>query len=362
MTTDLAADFERRFPGGPVIQGRLRIPLDGFSVTVLFGPSGSGKTTVLRCLAGLERPDRGQIRFGPETWFDAGAGIHLPPQRRGIGYLSQDYALFPHLTVAGNIGYGLGGLDATERRRRIDEMVRLFGLTGLERRYPRQVSGGQQQRVALARALARRPRLLLLDEPLSALDVPTREQLRRELRRLLAGLRVPALIVTHDRTEALALGDFVAILDEGRVRQSGPVQEVFARPADAAVARIVGVETVEPVRILEMAGGLATVAVGPTRLVVLCEDAEAGEGYVCIRGEDVMLEKGSTVASSARNRLPGQVRALVREGPLVRVSVDCGFTLTALITYQACLELELREGDNVTALVKASALHLVPRG
>src|SRR5262249_35153412 len=127
MTTDLAADFERRFPGGPVIQGQLRIPLDGFSVTVLFGPSGSRKTAVLRCLAGLERPDRGQIRFGPETWFDAEAGIHLPPQRRGIGYLSQDYALFPHLTVAGNIGYGLGGLDATERQRRIDEMVRLFG-------------------------------------------------------------------------------------------------------------------------------------------------------------------------------------------------------------------------------------------
>jgi molybdate transport system ATP-binding protein len=362
VQTSLTADFERCFSRGPVIQGQLRTTLDGFSVTVLFGPSGSGKTTVLRCLAGLERPDRGQIHFGPEAWFDAGAGIHLPPQQRGIGYLSQDYALFPHLTVAGNIGYGLGGLEAEERQRRIEEMVRLFGLTGLERRYPRQVSGGQQQRVALARALARRPRLLLLDEPLSALDVPTREQLRRELRRLLAGLRVPALIVTHDRTEALALGDCVVILDEGRVRQSGPVQEVFTRPADAAVARIVGVETVEPARILEMADGLATVAVGPTQLVVLCEDAEAGEGYVCIRGEDVTLEKAPTIASSARNRLSGEVQALVREGALVRVSVDCGFTLTALITYQACLELELREGDTVTALVKASALHLVPRG
>jgi ABC-type nitrate/sulfonate/bicarbonate transport system ATPase subunit len=214
VPSSLTADFERRFPRGPVIQGQLRTPLDGFSVTVLFGPSGSGETTVLRCLAGLERPDPGQIRFGAETWFDTAAGVHLPPQRRGVGYLAQDYALLPHLTVAGNIGYGLVGLDATERQRRIDEMVRLFGLTGLERRYPRQVSGGQQQRVALARALARRRRLLLLDEPLSALDVPTREQLRRELRRLLAGLRVPALLVTHDRTEALALGDFVAILEE----------------------------------------------------------------------------------------------------------------------------------------------------
>jgi molybdate transport system ATP-binding protein len=363
MTTDhLAADFERRFRGGPVIRGSLRVPAEGFSVTVLFGPSGSGKTTVLRCLAGLERPDEGHIRFGTETWFDAGRGIHLPPQRRGIGYLSQDYALFPHLTVADNIGYGLGGLDAAEQRRRVGEMIGLFGLTGLEGRYPRQVSGGQQQRVALARALARRPRLLLLDEPLSALDAPTREQLRRELRRLLSGLRVPTVIVTHDAMEAVALGDFVAVLDEGRTRQSGPVQEVFTRPADAAVARIVGVETVEPARVLEASGGLATVAVGPVQLVVLCQDAGAGEGYVCIRGEDVILEKGSTTPSSARNRLAGQVRTLTREGPLVRVGVDCGFALTAVITSQACLELALREGDPVTAMVKASALHLVPRG
>jgi molybdate transport system ATP-binding protein len=360
MTTDLAADFERRFRGGPVIRGSLRVPAEGFSVTVLFGPSGSGKTTVLRCLAGLERPDEGHIRFGTETWFDAGRGIHLPPQRRGIGYLSQDYALFPHLTVADNIGYGLGSLSRAERRRRVGEMIGLFGLTGLEGRYPRQVSGGQQQRVALARALARRPRLLLLDEPLSALDAPTREQLRRELRRLLSGLQVPTVIVTHDAMEAVALGDFVAVLDEGRIRQSGPVQEVFTRPADAAVARIVGVETVEPARVLEASGGLATVAVGPVQLVVLCQDP--GEGYVCIRGEDVTLEKGVTTPSSARNRLTGLVRTLVREGPLVRVGVDCGFALTAVITHQACLELELREGDTVTAVVKASALHLVSRG
>jgi molybdate transport system ATP-binding protein len=362
MSAELAAEFERRFPGGPVIRGALRLPADTFSITVLFGPSGSGKTTLLRCLAGLDRPDRGHIRFGPETWFDANRSIHVPPQRRGIGFLAQEYALFPHLTVAGNIAFGLRRVRAAERWRRVREMLAFFGLAGLEGRYPPQLSGGQQQRVALARALIRRPRLLLMDEPLSALDAPTREELRRELRRLLAGLRVPALLVTHDRVEALALGDAVVVLDQGQVRQSGPVQEVFARPADAAVARIVGVETVEPARILEAGDGLATLAVGQAQLVALAPECSAGEGYVCIRAEDVLLGKEPTGPSSARNRLAGVVCALVREGPMVRVSLDCGFPLTAVVTYQACLELSLQEGNRVTALVKAPAVHFVPRG
>src|SRR5205823_4699837 len=144
--------------------------------------SGSGKSTALRCLAGLERPDRGTIRFGDEIWFDSARGIFLPPQRRRIGYLFQDYALFPHLRVAQNIAYGLAKFA---RQQRIEEITALLGLSGLEDRYPKQLSGGQQQRVALARALVCRPRLLLLDEPLSALDAPTREHLRRQLRRWL---------------------------------------------------------------------------------------------------------------------------------------------------------------------------------
>jgi molybdate transport system ATP-binding protein len=362
MSSGLTAAFERRFPGGPVVRVAVWLPTDTFSVTVLFGPSGSGKTTALRCLAGLDRPDAGHIGFGGETWFDAARRVHLPPQRRGVGYLSQEYALFPHLTVAGNIAYGLGGVGAAERQRRVREVAELFGLTGLEGRYPRQVSGGQQQRVALARALVRRPRLLLLDEPLSALDAPTRGQLRLELRRLLAGLRVPTLLVTHDRVEALALGDAVVVLDGGRARQSGPAAEVFARPADAAVARIVGVETVEPARVLEAAGGLATVTVGGARLAAVAPDANAGEVYACIRAEDVVLAKGDVAPGGTRNRLVGPVRALVREGPLVRVSLDCGFPLTALVSRQACLELGLREGLEVTALVEAPAVRLVPRG
>jgi molybdate transport system ATP-binding protein len=240
-------------------------------------------------------------------------------------------------------------------------MLSLFRLDDLESRWPKQLSGGQQQRVALARALVRQPRLLLLDEPLSALDAPTREHLRHELRRVLADLRVPTLLVTHERIEALALGDTVIVLSEGRVCQSGPVEEVFAHPANVAVARITGVDTVEPARILTVADGLATVAVGRTQLVALAEDARLGDGYISIRAEDVILEKGVGAPSSARNRLAAHVRAVIREGPLVRVSLDCGFPLTALITNQACHALDLREGDQVTALVKAPAIRLIAR-
>jgi molybdate transport system ATP-binding protein len=362
MSAELTADFEKQFPKGPLVQAALRLPTDTFSITVVFGPSGSGKTTVLRCLAGLEKPTRGTIRFGAETWFDAEHQIDWPPQRRGIGYLFQEYALFPHLTVAGNIGYSLDGVAAAERSRHIRTIVDLLGLTGLQDRYPKQISGGQQQRVALARALVRRPRLLLLDEPLSALDTPTREPLRRELRRVLAELRTPALLVTHDRVEAIALGDAVVVLDEGKVRQSGPVHEVFTHPADVAVARIVGVETVEPARVVAVIDGLATVALGPVQLVALAPDITPGLCYLYIHAEDVIIEKGTSAPSSARNHLAGRIREMVREGPMVRIILECGFALTALITNQACLELGLREGDPVMALLKAPSIHLIPRG
>jgi molybdate transport system ATP-binding protein len=351
----LEAEFAKCFPGGPTIHGSLRLPAGPGPVTVLFGPSGSGKTTLLRCLAGLERPDAGFIRFEGRTWWNE-AGAWVPPQRREVGYLSQDYALFPHLTAAGNIAFGLGGLPGAERRRRVGEMIALLGLAGLEGRYPGQLSGGQQQRVALARALARRP-LLLLDEPLSALDTPTRGQLRRELRRLLAGLAVPAIVVTHDRTEALGLAESVVVLVEGKVRQSGSAAEVFARPADLAVARAVGMETITPAQVLEVSGGVALVSVGQARIAVAAP-AVVGPATLCIRAEDVILEAGTLPAGV--NRLPGQVRALDREGPMTRVSLDCGFPLVALIAERTARNLRLHEGACVTAVLDVRAPHLVP--
>jgi molybdate transport system ATP-binding protein len=358
--TALEADFEKRFAAGPTIRGVLHLSADVPRVTVLFGPSGSGKTTVLRCLAGLERPDRGFIRFAGQSWFDSKSGVCAPPQRRGAGFLFQDYALFPHLTVEGNIAYGLGGLPAVERRQRVAEAVAMLGLDGLWNRRPAQLSGGEQQRVALARALVRAPRLLLLDEPLSALDAPTREPIRRELRRLLVGLGVPVLLVTHDRVEALALGDNVVILHQGTIQQIGPVDEVFARPANLEVARAVGVDTIEPGRVIEIADGLATLAVGDAQLLAHVDADLTAAVHVCIRAEDVYLEKG-TCAAGNFNRLPGLVREVMREGSLTRVSLDCGLPLVALLTRQAAAELELREGDKVIAVVKAEVVHLVPR-
>ena len=357
----MTADFEKTYSGGPSIHGTLRLPVGKPHVTVLFGPSGSGKTTVLRCLAGLERPSRGRITFAGETWFDAEARVQTPPQARAIGYLFQDYALFPHLTVAGNITYALREAGAGACARRVQEMLHLLQLQGLEDRRPAQLSGGQQQRVALARVLVRRPQLLLLDEPLSALDAPTREQVRGELRGLLRGQGIPTVCVTHDWVEALALADEVAVMGGGRVLQVGPPDEVFSRPADADVAAIVGVETVVTGKIAERKDDLAALDVGKVRLWAV-EPSGRGEAfYLCIRAEDVTLEIGTQPSSSARNHLAGRVLEVRPAGPVSRVAVDCGFPLTALVTRQAAQDLELKAGTSVTATVKASAVHLIPR-
>jgi molybdate transport system ATP-binding protein len=356
--------FEKSFPGGFGITCDLLLTPDDGSVTVLFGASGAGKTTILRCLAGLERPTRGTIRFGQDIWFDLELGLELQPQQRGVGFLFQEDALFPHLTAAENVGYGIGWLPPAARRDRVQELLRFVRLEGKGERRPRELSGGERQRVALARALAPEPRLLLLDEPLSALDAPTREELRVELRRMLAALRIPTLFVTHDRNEALSLADRIAVIADGRVRQVGPVAEVFSRPADREVARIVGVETVVPGRVVGCPGeGLLDVAAGDRGVLLRALDpgnVEA-ECFVCIRAEEVMLERGPIGQVSARNRLPGHVVGISAEGPLLRIALDCGFPLAALVTRQAGEELQLQLGEGVSAIVKSPAVHLVAR-
>jgi len=358
----LLADAERHYRGGPTVEARFEIPQPGFSVTVLFGPSGSGKTTALRLLAGLERADRGSIRFGGATWSDAAGGIHRPPQARDLGFLPQAYALFPHLSVAANLGYGLASLSAGERRARVDELLALLDLRDLEARHPGELSGGQQQRVALGRALARKPALLLLDEPLSALDRPSQVRLRKELRDLLRTLDIPTVLVTHDRAEALQLGDRLVVMDQGRVCQCGDIQQVFDRPTDPAVARILGVETVVRGQIESIVGGMATIAVGSARLFAADPGGLGWEVFICIRGEDVAVERSGApgTESTARNRLPARITALNPEGSLVRLSLDCGFPLESLVTRQACADLGLSEGDGVCAILKAAAVHLIP--
>jgi molybdate transport system ATP-binding protein len=358
----LTVDVERRFPRGPTIAGAFALDLAGARTLVLFGASGSGKSTILRCLAGLERPDRGRIAVGADAWFDADRGIDLAPQRRSVGYLPQGFALFPHLDVRANIAYGMPAGDRAGGAARVGELVRLLRLEGLERRRPGELSGGQQQRVALARALARRPRLLLLDEPLGALDAPTREALRGELRGLLVASGVPAIVVTHDRAEALALGDEVAIMAAGVVRQVGPIVDVFDHPADETVARIVGVETVVAARVVDVAAGLLALAVGTVELHAIGEQPVGASVLASIRAEDVTLVAGGwdgVGAVSARNRFPAVVTGIEPAGPLVRVHLDCGFPLVAAITRPALAELELAPGSRVTAVVKAPAVHVI---
>lgn len=364
MDAELVVDIEKSFPGGASVAADFRVTMRSGGITVLFGPSGSGKSTLVRCVAGLEQPLRGTIRFAGETWCDADRALFVPPQRRRLGYVFQEAALFPHLTVRGNTEYGLGRLSAAERATRVSDLFELLDLEALASRYPRQLSGGEAQRVALARALAPKPRLLLLDEPFAALDTPTRTRLRRLFRATVEHLRIASIVVTHDRTEAMALGDQLIVLAAGRIRQVGPVLEVFTRPADVAVARSVGVEAVVPAHVGRTEKGLMELHVGEATLRAVEVELEphTREVFACIRAEDVTLARdGPAYPASARNHFLGRVLTIEPEGSVERVTIDCGFPLAALITRQAREEMVLAPGGEVVAAVKATAVHIVPR-
>ena len=361
MTDGVHANFTRRFSSDSVVRVQNMRTQGDSNVTVLFGPSGAGKTTTLRCLAGLDRPDEGVISFRGEVWSDTDKHRFLPPQRRRVGFVPQDFGLFPHLTIGRNIGYGLSRIPANQRPARIVEMIDWLGLSGLEKRLPGELSGGQQQRVALARAVAGRPNLLLLDEPLAALDAPKRARLRSDLRQLLKQTGIPAFLVTHDRDEALAMGDEIVVMDRGEILQQGPVREVFNRPTTSGVAAIVGVETVLAGKVKDAGPELVAVTVGPIRLFALNHDLppSIGEVYVCIRAEDVILMKEEPSQSSPRNCLAALVRSLSPEGQTIKVSLDCGFPLVAVVTKQACSDMALTEGMKVVAMIKAPNVHLI---
>ncbi|MBI4887208.1 MAG: ABC transporter ATP-binding protein [Acidobacteria bacterium] len=367
--TLLDVDIEFRYPHAADsadgehhgVTCRWQDPIAEPLVTVFLGASGSGKTTILRCLAGLERPQRGHVRFGDTVWFDAARGIHLAPDRRHVGVLLQDYALFPHLTVERNVAFGARHLGREAAARRAAELLDTFRLRGLERRLPRQLSGGQQQRVALARAVFRRPRLLLLDEPLSALDRPTGDEMREELRAVIHALAIPAYIVSHDRVDALTLADRTVLVDRGRIVQSGSTQEVFDRPATAEAARLVGVDTILLGRIAAVEDGLARIVVAGQEIRAQAPADAGHEAALCIRAEDVALARHDVADSSVMNRWRAVVRTEAIEGPFVRVGLDCGFRLAALVTRDGWRRLALRPGDEAWAVVKAASIRALPR-
>jgi molybdate transport system ATP-binding protein len=332
-------------------------------VTVIFGPSGSGKTSLLEVVAGLRAAKSGLIQLNDLVLTDVARGVFVPIRQRGIGYVPQDLALFPHLSVRQNLLYGRKSSGDKERVFPFERIVEVLEIQPLLERGVTQLSGGEKQRVALARALLAAPRLLLLDEPLASLDLKLKMRILPCLARVRDEFRIPMLYVTHDRFETLALADRMVVLVNGKIEQTGPVQEVFSRPASLAVADMLTVETVLPGRIVKMDGELVTVAAGPTPLVSAAQNLPANtrEVYVCIRAEDVMLLKGGDVPGSARNHLAAAVKSVTREGVLMRVELDCGFALAALLTKQACEELALQPGARVVALVKAPHIHLIPR-
>jgi len=263
-------------------------------ILVLLGPSGCGKTTLLRSVAGLERPDAGEIYLEKELVFSREKKISVPPYKRRVGMVFQNYALWPHMNVFDNIAYPLRvkGFSRGETRRRVEEILALVHLEGLERRYPHELSGGQQQRAALARALVMEPRLLLLDEPLSNLDARLREELREELKRIQREVGITMIYVTHDQAEAMAIADRIALMERGRLIQIGPPRELYEHPKTEFVARFIGMTNLLPCRVVEAEGRKAILLPnGAAAEVGDLDGLSEGTAVLSVRPEDIVLSR-----------------------------------------------------------------------
>ncbi len=324
----------------------------------LAGPSGAGKSTLLRIAAGLLRPTHGSVTCGDAVWLDTTTDQELAPEQRRCGYVFQDYALFGHMPVWQNVAYGLRAMRRPERRRRAIELLERFGIQDLADARPRTLSGGERQRVALARALAPEPRALLLDEPLSALDARTRASASRELASVLRESGVPALLVTHDFTEAAVLGDRVAVIDGGRIVQEGTAGGLAASPASAFVADFTGAVVLTgvahpgpgDVTVVELdGGGVAT-----------STDRRTGPVALSVHPWEIALEPaGAHVEGSMQNRLEAEVLTVTQVGNRVRVGLAAPQPLVAEITTAALGGLHLAPGVRVAATWKATATRLV---
>lgn len=291
--------------GGQTVLHGVELDVPAGSYTCVLGASGAGKSTLLKAVAGILRPTRGRIELAGEVLSDAESGLFRAPSQRRLGMVFQDYLLWPHLSAEQNVALPLRArLGRRAALARAGEWLARVGLDGLGKRYPAQLSGGQQQRVALARALAVEPRLVLLDEPLSALDVDRRVELRDLLRRLAAELSFTALHVTHDVTEALTLADQLVVMSDGQVVQSGPSEKVFMRPANQQVARLTGATNLLPVRVLERHGEHAWVELGASRLRVGCHrDLTVGHDALLVLRPQALSCRPLERASPLRARL-----------------------------------------------------------
>ena len=322
----------------------LQLTLDVAGTVALVGPSGAGKTSALRAIAGLTTPSAGRIAVGDDVWFDASSRIDLTPERRRAGLVFQDYALFPHMTVRQNIEYA--------RRHPADEYLERFGISHLQDVRPAGLSGGERQRVALARALARDPHVLLLDEPLAALDTHTKAVVRAELQDLLAGLGIPVLLVTHDFEDAAALAELVSVVVDGRERQRGTPAELVARPADAFVASFTGANLLHGEAEIVGASTRVTLANGT---VVTTADEAHGRVVLAVYPWDITVAT-TPPHDSAMNVVHAEVRSITEIGNRARLTIGA---VTAEITAESVARLGLRPGQLAYATFKATGTRVV---
>jgi molybdate transport system ATP-binding protein len=337
-------------------------------LVVLFGPSGSGKSLTLQAIAGIVRPDTGRILLDGRPLYDSATRHSLPPQQRHVGYVPQHYALFPHLSVAENIAFGLQRLPRRDRTRRAAELLELFGMPGFERRLPRQLSGGQQQRVALARALAVQPRLLLLDEPLAALDGVLRETLRQELLQVHARWGITVLLVTHDLADVFALGQRVLVYDSGRIIQQGSRDEVFFRPQSRRVAEFVHTRNILPAVVEGAAAGTLWLRWQDRLIAATAQPLAPGTPvYLCIRPGQVLIVRPERLASRPRdNLLAGDIIRETMHAETYtlylrlehsRAAYDLEITLPSYVYHR----LGLDTGKRIIVELSRQAVHVMPR-
>jgi molybdate transport system ATP-binding protein len=333
-------------------------------IAILFGASGAGKTTVLRCLAGLLPPDDGLIAVGSDVLFDSERSLDLPVPRRQIGYVSQNLALFPHLTVTQNVQYGLAKLDEPARGHRVQKILESFRIAHLSSRKPPQLSGGERQRVALARSVVTDPRLLLLDEPLSALDRVTSSQIIGDLRAWNATHAIPILYVTHSYREVFALGERVIVLQNGLILAEGSPFEVLDAPSFELVAQLAGFENFFDATVISLdkiSGTMHCLLNGAhLELEVPLTRVQPGAAVrLAIRAGHIIIATKEPSGLSARNILPGTISSIVRKGSLVIVEVDAGKRFEVHVTPRACEALSLKTGSPVWLVIKTHSCQVV---
>jgi len=333
-------------------------------INIVFGSSGAGKTTLLECIAGLATPDSGRIALGDRVLFDSERNINVPPRHRSVGYVFQDLALFPHLSVEANVAYGLQGFKASERKQSVLSALESLGILNLRHRRPDQLSGGERQRVALARALVTDPAILLLDEPLAALDLPVRMQIADDLRRSAQNLPIPVLYVTHSRDEVFMLGERMLVMERGKLIAEGTPHEVMSAPRSETVAQLAGFENFfdAVVSSIHEDRGTITCLVGPDKIELETPLIRAEVGTklrVGISAGDILLATSAPAGLSARNVLPGRLLSLSKRDVIVVARVDCGVEFFVHLTLGARDSLALAPGKPVWLIVKTHSCHLL---